>query len=39
LITEYLVGRRGCPGSALNALLALMSAATVAGAWWLALLH
>jgi membrane associated rhomboid family serine protease len=39
LITEYLVGRRGCPGHVLNALLALMSAATVAGAWWLALLH
>ena len=39
LITEYLIGRRGCPGPVLNAVLALMSAATVAGAWWMALIH
>jgi rhomboid protease GluP len=39
LITEYLIGRRGCPGPVLNALLALTSVATVVGAWWAALLH
>ena len=39
LITEYLIGRRGCPGPVLNALLALMSVGTVVGAWWLALLY
>jgi membrane associated rhomboid family serine protease len=39
LIAEYLVGRRGRPGSLLNALLALVSAAAVAGAWWMALLQ
>ena len=38
LITEYLIGRRGRPGPVLNALLALMSVATVVGAWWAALL-
>ena len=39
LITEYLVGRHGCPGPVLNALLALMSIAAMVGAWWAALLH
>jgi len=39
LITEYLVGRRGYPGPMLNALLAFLSIATVAGAWWAALLQ
>lgn len=39
LITEYLVGRRGNPGTVLNVLLALMSAAIVVGAWWMALLQ
>lgn len=39
LITEYLIVRRGCPGPVLNAVLALMSAATVAGAWWMAIIH
>lgn len=39
LITEYLVGRRGCPGPVLNALLALISIATVVGAWWAALMQ
>jgi membrane associated rhomboid family serine protease len=37
LITEYLIGRRGCPGPVLNALLAMMSVAAVVGAWWAAI--
>ena len=37
LITEYLIGRRGCPGPMLNALLAMMSVAAVVGAWWAAI--
>jgi membrane associated rhomboid family serine protease len=39
LITEYLVGRRGCPGPMLNALLALLGVAVVVGAWWMAILQ
>ena len=39
LITEYLIGRRGRPGAVLNALLALLSVATVVGAWWAAFLR
>jgi len=39
LITEYLIGRRGRPGPLLNALLALISVATVVGAWWAAILQ
>jgi rhomboid protease GluP len=39
LITEYLIVRRGAPGPVLNALLALISVATVVGAWWAALLQ
>jgi membrane associated rhomboid family serine protease len=39
LITEYLIGRRGFPGPVLNAVLALMSVATVVGAWWIAVLQ
>jgi membrane associated rhomboid family serine protease len=39
LITEYLVDRRGRPGPVLNVLLALVSVAAVAGAWWMALLQ
>jgi len=39
VIAEYLIGRHGRPGPVLNALLALMSIATVAGAWWLAFLQ
>jgi membrane associated rhomboid family serine protease len=37
LITEYLIGRHGRPGWAVNALLAAASAAAVVAAWWLAL--
>jgi rhomboid protease GluP len=37
LITEYLIGRHGRPGSVLNAVLALVSLVVVAGAWWMAL--
>lgn len=37
LITEYLTGRHGRPGPLLNGLLAFLSIATVAGAWWAAL--
>lgn len=33
---EFLVGRYGRPGTGLNALLALVSAAVVAAAWWAA---
>ena len=33
-ITEYLLGRYGCPGRLLNALLALLSAVVVVAAWW-----
>ena len=39
LPAEYLVGRHGPPGRALNALLALASASVVVGAWWTALTH
>jgi len=39
LIAEYLIVRRGAPGPVLNALLALLSIAVVAAAWWLAILH
>jgi membrane associated rhomboid family serine protease len=39
LITEYVIGRRGCPGLVLNALLALMNIAVVVGAWWAAILQ
>jgi membrane associated rhomboid family serine protease len=39
LITEYVIGRRGCPGPVLNALLALISIAVVVGAWWTAILQ
>jgi membrane associated rhomboid family serine protease len=38
LIAEYLIGRRGAPGPVLNGLLALVSVATVVGAWWAAIL-
>jgi membrane associated rhomboid family serine protease len=37
LIAEYLIARRGRPGVALNALLALISVAVVFGAWWVAI--
>ncbi len=36
LATEYLVGKHGRPGRALNGLLALAGGALVATAWWLA---
>lgn len=39
LVTEYLVGRYGRPGPVFNGVLALISAAAVAGAWWAALLY
>jgi membrane associated rhomboid family serine protease len=37
LATECLVGQYGIPGRRLNALLALLSATVVGGAWWAAL--
>ena len=37
LATEYLVGRYGRPGRALNALLALVAAGLAVTAWWAAL--
>ena len=37
LTAEYLVGRYGRPGRALNALLALVGASLVVAAWWAAL--
>jgi membrane associated rhomboid family serine protease len=39
LSAEYLVGRYGRPGRALNALLALACCAVVAAAWWAALVY
>ena len=37
LIAEYIVGRRNPPGKLLNALMAMVAAAIVIMAWWLAL--
>ena len=36
-LTEFMIGRYGRPGSLLNALLALTSAAVVITAWWAAI--
>jgi rhomboid protease GluP len=38
LIAEYVVGRYGHPGRALNAVLALLCIGVVALAWWMALI-